>query len=308
MEYKDYYKTLGVEKHASADAIKKAYRKLVSKFHPDVSQAKDADQKTKEINEAYGVLGEPEKRAAYDALASGARAGRPFAPPPDWTAHYATGAGGSPQDFFSDLFAHVGRRTRAAQGFAARGEDLHAAMAIDLADAYHGASRAVSLRLPRPDARGRMTTEERTIAVNIPKGVLAGQQVRVPGQGYQGSGGAEPGDLFLDIVFNPDRRLRIERRDVIETIAVAPWEAALGGHIEVSTPSGQLQVNVPPGSQSGRKLRLKGRGIPGHPPGDLYLMLEVVLPPATSDQAREAYRTMAREMPFNPRAAPGPRA
>ncbi len=298
MEYKDYYQTLGVPKNASAEDIKKSYRKLMRKHHPDVNKAKDADLKAKEINEAYGVLGDPEKRVAYDALGSAARAGQPFRPPPDRGATYE--AGGS-EDFFSDLFAHVGRRARHG-AYKVRGEDIHATMSIDLADAYRGATRVVSLRVPQRDAHGRVTTQERMIEVPIPKGVLPGQQVRVAGQGHPGSGGGAHGDLLLEIAFNPDPQYQVDGRNVIEKLSVAPWEAALGAHIDVPTPSGHVQVSVPAGSQSGRKLRLKGRGIPGHPAGDLYLMLEVVLPPATDPKARELYQAMARDLAFNPRA------
>ncbi len=285
VEYKDYYQTLGVAKHASAEDIKKAYRKLVRKHHPDMSHAKDADQKTKEINEAYAVLGDPEKRAAYDALGADVHAGQPFEPPPD--------------DFFADLFAHVGRRGRPGAGFAMRGADIHAQMVVDLHDAYLGATRSVSLRVQQ-GPRGQGAT--RTLDVHIPKGVLAGQQLRLLGQGSPGSGGAAAGDLYLEIQFHPDRHYRVEGAHVFETLAVAPWEAALGAHIDMPTPSGLVQVSVPAGSQSGRKLRLKGRGIPADPPGDLYLVLEVVLPPASSERARELYRAMARDMAFNPRA------
>ncbi len=267
------------------------------KHHPDVSKSKDAGDKAKEINEAYGVLGDADKRAAYDALGSGARGGQPFQPPPDWGATYEAGG----EDFFSDLFAHVGRRGHSG-AFRMRGEDIHATMSIDLADAYHGASRAVNLRVPQRDAHGRVSTHERTLEVPIPKGVLPGQQLRLAGQGHPGSGGGPPGDLFLDIAFNPDPQYHVEGRHVHEKLAVAPWEAALGAHIDVPTPSGHVQVSVPAGSQSGRKLRLKGRGIPGHPAGDLYLVLEVVLPPATSPKARELYQAMARDLAFNPRA------
>jgi curved DNA-binding protein len=303
VDYKDYYQTLGVEKTASAEDIKKAYRKLVRKHHPDVSKASDADKKTKEINEAYGVLGDAEKRAAYDELGRGQRPGQPFHPPPDWGSSYDF-AGGDGSDFFADLFAHVGRRARGASQphFQMRGDDIHTAIGIDLADAYHGATRTVTLRVPEADRQGRVVTRERSLDVRIPKGVVPGQQLRLAGQGHPGSGGAGPGDLFLEIQLHADARYRVEGRHVFANVPVAPWEAALGASIDVPTPSGQVQVNVPAGSQSGRKLRLKGRGIPGSTPGDLYLILDVVLPPATSDKARDLYKTMAREMAFNPRA------
>jgi curved DNA-binding protein len=305
VEYKDYYQTLGVAKTASADDIKKAYRKLVRKYHPDVSKVADADRKTKEINEAYGVLGDPEKRAAYDDLGKRQRPGQPFEPPPDWGGFDFGNAGSGSDDFFADLFAHVGRRSRAAGGYHARGEDIHAALAIDLADAYRGGTRAVSLRVPERDPHGRVLSRERTLQVSIPKGVVPGQQLRLAGQGHPGHGNAPAGDLFLEVQFNPDPRYRVEGRQVFESVPVTPWEAALGARIDVPTPSGTVEVRVPAESQTGRKLRLKGRGIPGDPAGDLILILEVVLPPAASARARDLYQAMAREMAFNPRQQMG---
>ena len=305
MEYKDYYQILGVERTASADDIKKAYRKLVRQYHPDVSKHKDATEKTKEINEAYDVLGDAEKRAAYDALGQGRRHGQEFQPPPDWGQQYDFGGGGSAEDIFADLFAHMGRgRGRrggmgagmgggmGGGGFQMRGEDIHAAISIDLRDAYQGATRTISLRAGQ---------QEKTLSVNIPKGVTPGQQLRLAGQGHPGMGGGGPGDLFLEIQFNQDQRYRVEGSSVYQNVPVAPWEAALGASIPVPTPAGTVEVTVPPGSQSGRKLRLKGRGIPSSQPGDLYLILDVVLPPATSDRARELYQQMARDLAFNPR-------
>jgi curved DNA-binding protein len=306
VEYKDYYQILGVEKSASAEDIKKAYRKLVRKYHPDVSKHADADAKTKEINEAYGVLGDLEKRAAYDELGQrGHQAGQGFQPPPDWGSQFDFG-GANADDFFADLFSHAGKRARGsagAQGFQMRGEDIHAAVSIDLRDTYDGATRNLGLRVPQHDAQGRVVMQEKTLSVNIPKGVTPGQQLRLAGQGHPGMGGAGPGDLFLEIQFNPDPRYRIEGVDVYENVPVAPWEAALGASMSVPTPSGQVEVKVPAGSQTGRKLRLKGRGIPAKQPGDLYLILDVVLPPANNDRARELYEQMAREMAFNPRAS-----
>jgi curved DNA-binding protein len=315
VEYKDYYQTLGVAKTASEDEIKKAYRKLVRKYHPDVSKEADAQLKTQDINEAYGVLGDPEKRAAYDELGRGHqyRAGQQFRPPPDWGRGFGGsggaggaggpggmggGFGGADSDFFADLFANFGGRRR--QAAPQRGEDSHASITIDLSDSYQGAARTISLMVAERDAQDRIVTRERNLSVNIPKGVTAGQQLRLSGQGQPGAAG--PGDLYLEIQFRPHARYRIDGRDVYETVPVAPWELALGGDIEVQTPSGKVHVTVPAGSQSGRKLRLRGRGIPGKEAGDLYLLLEVVLPPASSDKARELYQTMARELAFNPRA------
>jgi curved DNA-binding protein len=305
VEYKDYYKVLGLERTASADEIKKAYRKLVRQYHPDVSKHKDADAKTKEINEAYDVLGDAEKRAAYDELGRGVRPGQEFQPPPDWGSQFDfNGAEGN--DFFADLFAHVGRRGRAGGGgtgggFRMAGEDIHATIAIDLRDAYQGATRTVTLRVPEQDASGRTVTRDKTLSVTIPKGITPGQQLRMKGQGHPGIGGGPAGDLYLEVQLNPDARYRLEGTNVYENVPVAPWEAALGASISVPTPSGPVEVTVPPGSQSGRKLRLKGRGIPAAQPGDLYLILDVVLPPASSDRARELYEAMARDLAFNPR-------
>jgi curved DNA-binding protein len=300
VEYKDYYQTLGVDKTASAADIKKAYRKLVRQYHPDVSKHKDADAKTKEINEAYDVLGDAEKRAAYDELGKAPRGGPGgFQPPPDWGTQFDAGG----NDFFNDLFAHVGGRGRAGAGggFRMPGEDIHAAIAIDLRDAYQGATRQISLRVPQHDAQGRVTMQDKTLSVTIPKGVTPGQQLRLSGQGHPGAGGGANGDLYLEIQLEADARYRVEGAQVYQNVPVTPWEAALGASIPVQTPSGTVEVTVPPGSQSGRKLRLKGRGIPAAQPGDLYLILDVVLPPATSDKARALYEQMAREMAFNPR-------
>jgi len=306
VEYKDYYKTLGIDKTADAAAIKKAYRKLVRQYHPDVSKEKNADSMTKELNEAYGVLGDAEKRTAYDELGNGRRAGQEFQPPPDWGSQYDYGGGNGgadPNDFFADLFAHVGRGAGGRGGFKARGEDIHAAIEIDLVDAYTGVTRNISLRVPQRDAQGRTVTQDKTLSVNIPKGATPGQQLRLKGQGHPGSAG--PGDLYLEIQVKGDQRYRLEGVDVYETVPVTPWELALGGSIAVPTPSGNVEVNVPAGSQTGRKLRLKGRGIPAANPGDLYLILELVLPPATSDKAKALYEQMARDLAFNPRAAKG---
>jgi curved DNA-binding protein len=186
-----------------------------------------------------------------------------------------------------------------------RGEDIHATITVNLEDAYHGATRTVTMRVPVRDASGRVVTQDKQLDVKIPKGVLSGQQLRLTGQGQPGVGGGPAGDLYLEIQFNPDPRYRVEGADVYETVPVAPWEAALGARINVPTPSGEVEVTVPANSQTGRKLRLKGRGIPTKSPGDLYLVLEVVLPPADNDKARQLYETMARELAFNPRVRTG---
>ncbi|HYD79013.1 MAG TPA: DnaJ C-terminal domain-containing protein [Paucimonas sp.] len=325
MEFKDYYQALGVARDAGADDIKKAFRKLARKYHPDVSKEPDAEARMKELNEAFAVLSDPEKRAAYDRLGQRFHAGQDFHPPPDWDAGFEfSGRGFSGaeaadfSDFFSELFGgrfggaearggrHAGPgwddiRDDMRDGFRARGEDHHAKLMLDLEDAYRGAVRTVTLRVPRLDAAGRPVLQEHTLDVRIPQGVYEGQMIRLAGQGGPGMGTDEAGDLYLEVHFKPHGRYRVEGRDVYASLPVTPWEAALGASVLAPVPDGAVEVRIPAGSQSGRKLRLKGRGIPGRTPGDLYLVLEVVLPPADTPRARELYETMAREMNFDPR-------
>lgn len=314
MEFKDYYQTLGVSRDATADEIKKSFRKLARKYHPDVSKEPDAEARMKEVNEAFAVLSDTEKRAAYDQLGQRYHAGQEFHAPPNWDAGFEFSGSGFPgggadfSDFFSELFG--GRMGRGAghashAHFQMRGEDHHAKIVLDLEDAYQGATRTMTLRVPRDDGRGHVTLAEHTLDVRIPKGVREGQLIRLAGQGSPGVGGAQPGDLYLEVHFKPHERYRVEGRDVYATLPLAPWEAALGATVQAPVPGGVVEVRIPQGSQSSRKLRLKGRGIPGATPGDLYLVMEVVLPPATSEKARELYQTMAREMAFNPRQGLG---
>lgn len=310
MEFKDYYKTLGVSRDATAEEIKKAYRRLARKYHPDVSKETDAEQKMKEVNEANAVLSDPEKRAAYDQLGQGRgfQPGSDFQPPPGWDAGFefrGQGFNGAQAADFSDFFAELfgkemGAGTRQAH-HRMRGEDHHAKIMLDLEDTYHGATRSLTLRMPKLDGQGRTVLADHTLNVRIPKGVHAGQVIRLAGQGGAGHAGEAAGDLFLEVHFKPHSRYRIENKDIYATLPVAPWEAALGATVKIPVPDGQVEVRVPENSQSGRKLRLKGRGIPAATPGDLYLVLEVVLPPATTPQEREFYQTMAQELAFNPR-------
>ncbi len=312
MKFKDYYETLGVERGATQDEVKKAYRKLARKYHPDVSKLPDTETRFKEVNEANEVLGDPEKRAAYDQMGRQYQAGQEFQPPPDWDAGFefrgrgdGSGAGQDfdTSDFFETLF---GRQARHGGGprapRQATGEDHHAKVLIDLEDAYAGARRSITLRMPVVDAQGRVALEERQLDVNIPKGIRAGQHLRLAGQGAPGFGGAPAGDLFLEIGFNPHPRFRVDGRDVYADLALAPWEAALGATVDAPTPEGAVQLTVPPGSAAGRKLRLKGKGIPGQTPGDLYVVLAIALPRAENEAARDAYAALARAFEnFNPR-------
>lgn len=313
MEFKDYYQTLGVSRNATADEIKKAYRKLARKYHPDVSREADAEAHMKEVNEAHAVLSDPEKRVAYDQLGRGYQPGQEFRPPPDWDAGFEfSGRGAAPSEAadFSDFFAELFGRMGGARGFSggqrgtfqARGEDHHAKVLLDIEDAFSGATRQISLRAPRTDAQGRVTLETRTLNVRIPQGVHAGQIIRLAGQGAPGFGGAPAGDLMLEVQFRPHPRFRANGRDLYLTLPVAPWEAALGAVVQVELPQGSIKVRIPEGAQSGRQMRVRGKGIPGASPGDLLLDIQVLLPPADTARARELYETMARELAFDPRS------
>jgi curved DNA-binding protein len=272
MEFKDYYQTLGVARDATAEEIKKAYRKLARKYHPDVSKEANAEAHMKEVNEANAVLSDPEKRAAYDQLGRGYRPGQEFRPPPDWDAGFEfSGRGASPGETadFSDFFAEVFGRMGGARGFApgqrasfqARGDDHHAKVLLDIEDAFSGATRQISLRAPRTDAQGRATLETRTLNIRIPQGVHAGQIIRLAGQGTPGFGGAPAGDLMLEVQFRPHSRFRANGRDLHPDLAGRPWEAALGAVVEVDLPQGGVKVRIPEGTQSGRQMRVRGKGI-----------------------------------------------
>ncbi len=323
MEFKDYYQVLGVPRSATADEIKKAFRRLARKHHPDVSKAKDAAARMQELNEANEVLRDPEKRAAYDRVGQGAQPGQPFEPPPGWDSGFEFSGGpdmgGDGVDhsaFFEALFGAAQRRGEArfrpGQAEAPRrGRDHHAKIVVPLEDTFSGGVREISLHSPELGANGQVVLNERRLQVAIPKGIRAGQQIRLAGQGSAGLGAAAQGeaprgDLFLEVEFAPHALWRVDGADLYLTLPVAPWEAALGALVNVFTPGGTLELSVPAGSGNGRKLRLRGRGIPAigerATPGDLYVQLDVVLPPANTDQARAAYRQMAQDLAFDPRA------
>jgi curved DNA-binding protein len=313
MEYKDYYKILGVSRNASQDEIKRAYRKLARKYHPDVSKEPQAEQRFKEVNEANEVLKDPDKRATYDALGSGWHAGQEFRPPPRGSG----GFGGFKREFsaedideFSDFFASVfgsGFRRERPQP-RQRGMDQNTRIQISLEDAYQGATKQIRLDDPRarPDSAGQPSS--RTLNVRIPAGVTQGQQIRLAGQGAPGSGGK--GDLYLEIDLAPHPLFRPEGKDIHLTLPIAPWEAALGATVSVPTLGGTVSLRVPPDSKSSQRLRLKGRGLPGKAPadapGDAFVQLEIVNPPASADQAQKAFRKLAEQFrDFNPRANMG---
>ncbi len=314
MKYKDYYETLGVARGATQDDIKQAYRKLARKYHPDVSKMADAEARFKEINEANEVLKDPEKRAAYDQMGSNWKAGQDFQPPPNWDAGFefrggqggpfGAGEGLDASDFFESLFGRRGATSGAPRRRAdVRGEDHHAKVLIDVEDSYRGAERTISLRAPVETPEGRVALQERTLDVHVPKGIRPGQHLRLAGQGSAGSRGGSAGDLYLEIEFRPHAIFRVEGADVFVDLPLAPWEAALGATADVPTPEGTVQLTIPKGSQAGRKLRLKGRGLPGKNPGDLYAVLAIVQPKADSEASQAAYESMAKAFSdFKPRA------
>ena len=330
MEFKDYYATLGVERTATQDEIKRAYRKLARKYHPDVSKEPDAEARFKEVAEAHEALIDTERRAAYDDIAQRHASGQPFEPPPGWDSGYeysGRGPGGTAgqhphgdagdagdfSDFFESLFGRGGfdgaeglhRRSAGSRPSGpSPGRDHHAKVAIGLLDAYQGAKRMISLRMPAVDAAGETTLQDRQLEVNIPKGVREGQHLRLSGQGAAGQGGGPSGDLYLEIQILPHPLFRLDGGDITFDLPVAPWEAALGATVTAPTPDGSVQLSVPPGSTQGRKLRLKGKGLPGKVPGDLYAVLTIALPPSGSEPEREAWRGLSRAFTaYNPRAA-----
>ncbi len=321
MEYKDYYQILGVAKDAPQDEIKRAYRKLARKYHPDVSKEKDSEERFKELGEANEVLKDPEKRAAYDQLGNNWKAGQEgFQPPPDWDAGFEFHGGGYTNDQsgatdYSDFFEQLFGRNAAGfsssfgskhSGYHAAGENSHAKVFIDIEDAYLGASRSLTLRSTVVGEDGRPQLKERTLNVKIPKGVKQGQNIRLKGQGSPGIGGGQAGDLYLEIEFNPHPIYQVNGQDVSMELPITTWEAALGNKVQVPTPAGKVDLKIPAGTSSGKRMRLKGRGILGKPPGDFYITLAIVLPDKLGDKEISLYKTLQQETSsFNPRVKLG---
>ena len=321
MKFRDYYETLGVARGATEAEIKTAYRKLARKYHPDVNKEKDAEDRFKEIGEAYSVLKDTEKRAAYDQMGSYWKQGQDFSPPPNWNAGfefaddpnagfggYGGNYDGDQSEFFESLFGRGrhrqgGRSSNARQGMHFKGQDHHAKILIDLADAYNGAKRTISLHMPTQDPEGHVITQERKLDVNIPKGIKVGQNLRLSGQGGPGMGDGGAGDLYLEIDFHPNALYKVDGKDVYLDLPLAPWEAALGTSVNIPTPAGStLELTIPPNSKSGRKMRLKGKGIPSKEPGDFYVVPNIVLPEAQSDAQKAAYQELEKAFDFKPRS------
>lgn len=319
MEFKDYYQILGLSDQAQAAEIKSAYRKLARRYHPDVSREENAEEKFKEVTEAYEVLKDPEKRAEYDQLRTmGARTGDGrFRPPPGWESAAQFGSGGFTDvdaagfsDFFDAIFgrsgtAHRTYRQGRQQSFSMRGEDLHTQLSLFLEEAHRGVERQLDIQVPEVDDYGLVSHRPKTLKVKIPAGVYDGQIIRLRGQGASGIGGGPAGDLFIEIRLAPHPLYSISGKDLMMTLPVAPWEAALGGNVNIPTLGGVCQLKIPPGSNAGHKLRLKGRGLPGSPPGNLIVSLKIVMPDKQTARSNELFKTLSEELAFDPRKGMG---
>ena len=315
MKYKDYYEILGVPRDAVEADIKKAYRKLARKYHPDVSKEKGAEEKFKEVAEAYEVLKDKEKRAAYDQMGA-YQPGQDFRPPPDWGERFG-GQGGTHTfedlgdiDLF-DLLSGLGMRRGAAAGrrggteIRMPGQDYEVTMHAGVEDLSRGAEVEIPISGTEMDAGGRLHRSTRNVRVRIPKGATAGQRLRVPGKGGAGMNGAPAGDLYINIELRPHERFKVNGHDLYLEVPVTPWEAALGASIDIPTLDGKVTLKIPPDSRSGQKLRVRGKGLPrpkDGEPGDLYSVLQIVTPPVPSAREKELYKELAEASSFNPRA------
>ncbi len=311
MEFKDYYKILGVDPTADDKAIKIAYRKLARKYHPDVSKHANAEAQFKEVTEAYEVLKNSAKRAEYDELRQYANQREEFRPPPGWQPSGSAGGGGESyhqadfSDFFSSIFGSGGqpRGQRRRDPFSQRGQDVETDLPIFLEDTLSEELKEISYHLPGYDSDGRLTEVKKTLKVKIPPGVMDGERIRLEGQGGLGAGKAANGDLYLRIRLVPHPLFDVEGHNLIITLPVAPWEAALGAKVTLPTLSGKIKLTIPANSQSGQRFRVKGRGLPGkHIQGDLYAVLKVVMPPATEPATDALWQQLAELAPFDPRA------
>lgn len=312
---KNYYEELGVSRDASADEIKKAYRKLARKYHPDISKETDAEAKMQAINVAYDTLSNPEKKAEYDQMLDHPQGFSNFGQGNqsgfDGSQFYRQSSGdGADFSGFEDLFGRFGsgfgggQQRSQRQQRSHRGEDQHASIQIDLEIAYHGSTQQITLQIPTYNVYGEPEVQRKTLEVKIPKGMKEGQQIRLNGQGQSGINGGENGDLYIEIQYKDTDRIRVEGADVYQTIDVSPWEVGLGQSIEVNTPAGQLKVNLPKNAKNGQQLRLKDKGIPNKTAGHLYLIINIVLPPAHSEQEQQAYQQFADAFTsFRPRAS-----
>ncbi|MDV6250319.1 DnaJ C-terminal domain-containing protein [Vibrio sp. EA2] len=314
MEYRDYYAILGVPRDATLTEIKRAYKKCARKYHPDVSKEANAKQQFIQAKEAYEVLKDPKKRAAYDELGEDWTSGQEFKAPPNWKRNFQFYSDGSSQgdpgafsDFFESLFGGSfrsepfhSRYTSGSHTFTAKGEDLHAKIQIEIEDSFHGAVKTLTLANSSPNKE-----EALTINLRIPKGIREGQHIRIGGKGLPGYSGGTPGDLYLEVTFRQHPFYRMEQNNLCLTLPITPWEAALGSKVKLPTPMGPIEVTIPANSVSGKTLRLRERGLPGSKPGDMLIKLNIVLPTVETEQEKELFRQMQALMPFNPRSQLG---
>jgi curved DNA-binding protein len=307
MDYKDYYKTLNVKKDVDAATLKKTYRRLARKYHPDVSKEANAEEKFKEVKEAYEVLKDPEKRKAYDSMGANWKQGQGFERPPGWEfqqqqqQRHAQNANFDGSDF-SDFFENLFGQRRQAQPRATRGQDQHTKITVSLQEAFNGGTRQIGLKQPEMMANGQVRHIQRTLNIKIPKGVTQGQQIRLKGQGSDGTGGGPKGNLYLEIHITTQKPYTIDGKNVLLTLPITPWEAVLGAKVSVPTMAGTVEMNIPAGSASGKKMRLKGRGLPGKIPGDQYITLQIVMPEIKTDDDKQLFETMKAQIDFDPRS------
>ncbi len=314
MKYQDYYKILGVERNADKATIKKAYRKQARRYHPDVNSEADAEEKFKEVNEAYDVLKDDEKRKAYDQFGENWKHGQDF----NTSGFGGAGgfSGGDFTDFFESIFSQGGvggfggGRGRAGGGFgggfrqqaqARKGEDQHLKLDISLEEAFHGGEKNIQLSRSEQGAGGIATPTLKKLKVNIPKGVTSGKKIRLSKQGHASTSGGEAGDLILELNILPHRFFKIDGKDITLKCPVSPWEAALGTKVTVPTLTGQIELTIAAGAQSGRKMRLKGKGLPGSPNGDMFVEIQIHTPPAENEESKKWYEDMQHKFDFNPR-------
>jgi curved DNA-binding protein len=321
VQFKDYYETLGVARGASQEEIKKAYRKAARKYHPDVNKNPGAENKFKEAAEAYEVLGDAEKRKKYDELGANWKQGQEFRPPPGWeNVHFESqgrpeSMGGFSQedlggfsDFFASMFGGAGGGGEfhtanfggmgGRMGRRRRGEDHEADVKISLEDAYHGAKKSISLQTAEVDEQGRVQRHTRTYDVKIPAGTTAGSRIRLAGQGGEGIGDGPTGDLYLRATIEPHEVFRVNGHDLEVDLQVTPWEAALGAKVTVPTLDGNASITIPPGTQSGKKIRLRGKGLRG---ADLYAIVKIMVPDELTHKEKELFAELAKHSKFNPR-------
>lgn len=297
MDYKDYYKIMGLEKNVSQDDIKRTYRKLARKYHPDVSKETNAEEKFKELGEAYEVLKDPEKRRKYDEF------GQYWQNPQQASAgqrqqQYAHDDNAADfEEFISSIFR---QRQQQEQPMHERGQDVHARLSISLEDSFSGAEKTLQLQTPVADRHGHITYQTRAIKVKIPKGIEDKQQIRLKGQGDKGHG-KHAGDLYIEITINPHPWFQLIKKDVYLDLPISPWEATLGATVMVPTLAGPVKLKIPKLSQSGKHMRLKGRGLPGSVSGDQILTLQIVIPTTENETVTRLYEEMSRSIDFNPR-------